>query len=159
MPFWGEVLVALGIFVGLVGIVIPVLPGTVLVGLSILVWAAIVGGWAWAVFGVAALVLVSSEVIKYLVAGRGLKASGVPTVTIVVGGIVGIVGFFVVPVIGLFLGFVLGAYVSEFVRTQHYSPAWSGALAALKAVATSMLIELLGALVAAGLWLAAAFFL
>lgn len=157
MPFYGEVLVAVGIVVGLVGIVVPILPGTLLVAASILVWAIIVGGWAWAVFAVTAVVLVAGEIVKYLVAGRGLKSAGVPNTTIVVGGIVGIVGFFVVPVVGLFLGFVLGAYVSELVRHRTLAHAWQGAVAALKAVGTSMLIELLGALVASGIWLGAAF--
>ena len=30
-----------------------------------------------------------------------------------IGGACGVVGFFVVPVVGLFLGFVLGVYVAE----------------------------------------------
>ncbi|GAB19182.1 hypothetical protein GOEFS_076_00110 [Gordonia effusa NBRC 100432] len=158
MPLYGELLVALAICVGLVGIVLPILPGTLLVGASILVWAIIVGGSAWAVFAVAAVVMVAGEVVKYLVAGRGLKAAGVPNTTIIVGGIVGIIGFFVIPVIGLFLGFVLGAYVSELIRNRTFSHGWQGAVAALKAVATSMLIELLGALVASGIWLSAAFY-
>ncbi|MFW0788483.1 DUF456 domain-containing protein [Gordonia sp. CPCC 205333] len=158
MPFYGELVVALAICVGLVGIVLPILPGTLLVAASILVWAIIIGGWAWAVFAVAAAIMVAGEVVKYLVAGRGLKSAGVPNMTIVVGGIAGIVGFFVVPVVGLFLGFVLGAYVSELVRNRTFSHAWQGAVAALKAVGTSMLIELLGALVASGIWLGAAFY-
>ncbi|NMO03597.1 DUF456 domain-containing protein [Gordonia sp. TBRC 11910] len=158
MPFYGELLVALTICVGLVGIVLPVLPGTLLVAVAILVWAVVVGGWAWAVFAAAAVVLAAGEVVKYLVAGRGLKSAGVPSTTIIVGGVTGIVGFFVVPVVGLFLGFVLGAYASELVRHRTFSHAWQGAVAALKAVGTSMLIELLGALVASGIWLAAAFY-
>ena len=48
-----EVLVALAIAVGLVGILVPILPGSILVLAAILVWAWDVGGTtAWVVFGV-----------------------------------------------------------------------------------------------------------
>lgn len=153
MPLWGELIVGLVISVGLLGIVIPVLPGGLIVGSSILVWAAIVGGGAWLVFGIAAALIVIGDVVKYLVAGKHLKSSGVPNITILVGGIVGIVGFFVVPVIGLFIGFMVGAYVAEFVRTRDASIAWAGAIAAAKAALITMGIELFAALLAAGVWL------
>ncbi|WP_232715503.1 DUF456 domain-containing protein [Gordonia metallireducens] len=157
MPLWGELLVAAVIFVGLVGIVVPILPGTLLIACALLVWAIVVGGWAWSVFAAALLVLVVGEVIKYLVAGKSLRTDGIPNRTVVVGGIVGIVGFFVVPVIGLLLGFVVGAVAAELVRTQSLELAWRGAVAALKAAAKTIGIELLFALVATGIWTGGAF--
>ncbi|MDL9938579.1 DUF456 family protein [Gordonia sp. ABSL1-1] len=159
MPLYGELIVALAIGVGLLGIVIPVLPGSLVVGVAIGVWAAIVGGAGWAVFAAAAAVIVIGEVVKYFAAGRSLRAGGVPGTTIIVGGVVGIVGFFVVPVIGLFLGFLLGAAVTELIRTRHPRPAWRGAVAACKAAAITMGIELLAALLATAIWLAGAFVL
>ena len=53
--------------------------------------------------------------IKYLVPGKRLKAT-VPTSTLVVGALVGLVGFFVIPVVGLFVGFPVGVYVAERAR-------------------------------------------
>ena len=58
MPVAGELIVALVIAIGLVGTVIPMLPGPSLVGLAIVVWAAFDGGWAWAVAGVAVALIV-----------------------------------------------------------------------------------------------------
>lgn len=156
MAFWGELIVGLAIGIGLLGIVIPVLPGGIVIGLAILVWAAIVGGWAWLVFGIAAALIVIGDVVKYFVAGRHLRSSGVPGTTILIGGIVGIVGFFVIPVLGLFLGFILGAYLAEFVRAHNTSVAWQGAIAAGKAALITMGIELFAALLAAGTWLGGA---
>ena len=136
----------------------PVLPGGIIVGLAIGVWAFVVGGWAWAFFAAAATVIAAAEIIKYYVAGRTLKSAGVPNITVIVGGIVGIIGFFVVPVVGLILGFILGAMVSELVRgggsLEH---AWRGAVAAAKAAGASMLVELSGALIATTIWLVGAF--
>ena len=48
--------------------------------------------------------------MKYVVPGRRLQVAGVPSSTQWFGAAVGVVGFFVVPVVGLFIGFVLGVY-------------------------------------------------
>ena len=157
MPLWGELLVAAVIGVGLVGIVVPILPGTLLIVGALFVWALVVGGGAWSVFALALLVIAAGEVIKYLVAGRSLRSDAIPNRTIVVGGLVGIVGFFVVPVVGLLLGFIVGALVSELIRTRSIERAWRGAWAALKAAAKTIGIELLFALIATGIWTGGAF--
>ena len=147
-----EVLVALAIAVGLVGILVPVLPGSILVLGAVLVWAWYVGGaTAWAVFAVVAVLLVAGGVVKYLVPGRRLKEVGGPASTQWIGAAAGVVGFFVVPVVGLFLGFVLGVYLAELRRLGRAS-AWPSTKHALKAVGLSILIELVAALAAAGVW-------
>ena len=50
---------------------------------------------------------------KYAVPGRRLKEIGIPSSTQWTGVALGLIGFFVIPVIGLFLGFVLGVYLAE----------------------------------------------
>src|SRR3954447_217350 len=147
-----EVLVALAIAVGVVGVFVPVLPGTLLVLGAILVWTMNVGGTtAWAVFAVAAGCLVIGSVVKYAVPGRRLKEAGVPGSTLALGGVLGIVGFFVIPVVGLVVGFVLGVYLAELNRVGREA-AWPATTHALKAVGLSMLIELAANLLAAGVW-------
>jgi uncharacterized protein YqgC (DUF456 family) len=149
-----EVLVALAIAVGLVGILVPILPGSILVLGAVLAWAWYVGGaTAWAVFAVAAVVLLAGSVVKYLVPNRHLKDAGIPASTQWVGAGVGIVGFFVVPVIGLFIGFVLGVYLAEYRRVGS-AAAWPSTKHALRAVGLSILIELAAALVATFVWVA-----
>lgn len=149
-----ELIVGLAILVGILGIVVPLLPGTLLVGAAIAVWAFEVQQTsAWWCAGAALGVLSLGVVVKYAVPGRRLKSSGVPTSTLLVGGLLGFVGFFLVPVIGLFLGFVLGVYLSE-VRRVGSVRARPATAAALKAVGLSVLIELVAALTASGLWVA-----
>ena len=64
-----EVVIAILIAVGIAGIVVPVLPGTILVLGAILVWATEVGtSTAWIVFAVAATFLVIGAVVKYALA-------------------------------------------------------------------------------------------
>ncbi len=147
-----EILVAVLIAVGVAGIIIPVLPGTVLVLGAILVWALEIGTpAAWLVFAFATTFLVLGTIVKYLVPGRQLKASGVPTRTLVAGGVLAFVGFFVVPVVGMFIGFVLGVYVAERARVGA-TGAWPSTKAALRAVGVSILIELVAAFLAVATW-------
>lgn len=147
-----ELLVGLVILVGLVGIVVPVLPGSILILGAVLVWTVSDGsGTAWTVFAVATTVLVLGAIVKYVIPGRGLRSAGVPNRTIMFGGLLGIVGFFVVPVIGLVIGFVLGVYLSEVRRVGRHL-AWPSTVAAMKAVGLSIFVELVAGFLAAGVW-------
>lgn len=151
-----DLLAALAILVGLVGIVVPVLPGSILILGAVLVWTVAEGsGTAWLVFALVATLLVVGAVVKYVVPGRGLRTAGVPNRSIVLGGLLGIVGFFVVPVVGLVIGFVLGVYLEEVRRVGRHL-AWPSTVAAIKAVGLSIFVELVAGLLAAGVWAAAA---
>ena len=147
-----EVLVALAIAVGLVGMLVPVLPGSLLVGASIVVWALATGGaTAWVVLVLALALLVTGAVVKYLVPGRRLQRAGVPRGSLLAGAALGVVGFFVVPVVGLVLGFVLGVYLSEWRRLGHRD-AWPATLHAMKAIGLGVVIELTFGVLAAATW-------
>lgn len=151
-----DVVAGVVILVGILGIVLPVLPGLLLIAIALVGWAAAVGGslaWTTAVVGV--LVLGVGAVVKYLVAGRHMRNKDVPNRTIVVGGLVGILGAFVVPVVGLPLGFVLGIYAAELQRLGR-DRAWPATKHALTAVGIAILIELVAGFTAAGLWLGGA---
>jgi len=149
-------LVGLAILVGLVGIVVPALPGSLLIGVAVLVWAFGAGTpGAWAVFAVAAVLLAVGAVVTYVVAGRRVAAAGVPRTSLLVAGLVGIVGFFLVPVVGLLLFFPLGLFGMEYLRLRDVARARDSAWVALKATGLGMLLELGLALLAAGTWLVA----
>lgn len=147
-----EIIVAVVIALGIAGIIVPVLPGTILVLGAVLVWALeIATTTGWAVFAACAALLVGGSIVKYLVPGRRLKASGVPNRTLLLGALLAFVGFFVVPVIGMFIGFVLGIYLAERTRLGA-AGAWPSTVHALKAVGVSILIELVAAFLAAVTW-------
>lgn len=147
-----EVVVALAIVVGLVGVLVPVLPGSLLVWGAVAVWAWQTGtATGWTVLAAATALVLGSQVVKYTVPGRRLRTAGVPASTLWLGALFGVVGFFVVPVVGLFVGFVLGVYLAERHRTGA-SEAWPATVHALKAVGLSVAIELAGALLAAVAW-------
>lgn len=147
-----EVVVALAIVVGLLGILVPILPGGLLILVAILVWAADLGGpTAWTVFAIAAAVILIGTVVKYVVPGRRLKDIGIPSSTQWTGVALGAVGFFVIPVIGLFVGFVLGIYLAERSRLGP-DAAGPSTKASLRAVGLSILIEMAAGVLAATTW-------
>lgn len=159
MSALGVVLVALVIAVGLLGIVLPVLPGGgFLVFAAIAVWAV----WeakegtnatvAWVTLGVAAVFFVTAEVIKYVWPVRRMRAAEVGIWSLAAGGVLGLIGFFVIPVIGLVIGFVAGVYLAELASRRDYRRAWTSTVHALKGVALSVGVELTGALLATVTW-------
>jgi uncharacterized protein YqgC (DUF456 family) len=151
----GLIVVGLAIATGIVGIVVPVLPGALLAWAAIAVWALAVGGTtAWAVLGVATLAIGGAQVVKVLVPGRRLRDAGVPRRSIIAGLVIAVVGFFVIPVVGFFIGFPLGVYLQERWRLGRHADAWHSTREALRAMGLSILIELTATVLAAGAWLA-----
>jgi uncharacterized protein YqgC (DUF456 family) len=152
----GVTLVALAIAVGLVGIIVPVLPGGLLVFAAIAVWAIVEGGTAaWVTAGIAATLFVVAEVIKYTWPVRRMRAAEVGSWSLFAGAALGIAGFFVIPVIGLVLGFVLGVFLVELGHRRDARRAWVSTVHALKGVALSVGVEFTGALLAAITWVVA----
>lgn len=147
-----DLLVGLVIAVGLVGVLVPILPGSSLIGLAVLGWAVAVQSAAgWVVLALVIALLLAGGVVKYVVPGRRLQVAGIPASTQWTGAALGVVGFFVVPVVGLFVGFVLGVYAAE---RRRLGPRRAGAstAAALRAVGLSIAIELLAATLAVLVW-------
>lgn len=148
-----NVLVLLAMLVGTIGIIVPVLPGLLLVWLAFLVWAfeqASTPGWV--AFGVATAVYAAGMVAQYLLPGRRMKAAGVPTWTVGVALVVAVIGLFVIPVIGAPIGFIGSIYLIEHVKHHDRARAWTATKRALRAVGLNIGIELLTALAMIATW-------
>jgi len=150
---WLTVLAGLLILVGLVGIAVPVLPGLLLVWAAVLIWAfesRTTTGWV--VFGIATALAASSVVLQYVIPGRLMAKGGVRTSSTVAGAALGVVGFFVIPVVGALLGFVLGVYLAERTSAGSHAATWASTKHALRAIGLRMGIELGTGLAIAGTW-------
>ncbi|QWC85513.1 DUF456 domain-containing protein [Nocardioidaceae bacterium] len=151
-----EWLVAVAMLVAVVGAVVPLLPGPVLAVAAVAAWSVLEPTTlGWAVLGVSAAIVVVGFVLSYLVPGRRLSQAGVPNSSLLAGAAAGLVGFFVVPVLGLPIGFVAGLYLAETRRLGSGESRRSTVLA-LKAVALNIAIDLATALSVAVVWLVAA---
>jgi uncharacterized protein YqgC (DUF456 family) len=149
----GLLLVAFAIAVGIVGIIVPLIPGTLLVYSAILVWAVIEHTVAsWVTLAVVTVVVGATTAIKYLWPVRRMQRAEVPMSTLLIGAALGVVGFFVIPVLGLVIGFVAGVYLAEFLHRRDHRRAWASTVHAVKGVALSIGVELTGALAATVIW-------
>ncbi|OBK94065.1 hypothetical protein A5645_17495 [Mycobacterium asiaticum] len=153
MSVAGIVLVALAIAVGVIGIVVPLLPGTLLVFLAIAVWAVVENNiTAWVTLGVVAALLGVATLIKYAWPVKRMRAADVRTLSLAAGAGLGIIGFVVIPVIGLLIGFVSGVYLAELAGRGDQRLAWTSTKHAVKGVMLSTGVELAGALLATVAW-------
>ncbi len=143
--------------IGLVGVVVPGVPGLLLVALAGAGWAVQLGRpAAWAVVAVMLVVLAGGTVAKYVLPGRTLKDTGAPRSTLLIGVAGAVVGFFVIPVVGLPIGGLVGVWLGELRRLRAPTPAWRSTLQTAKAVGLGMLVELTAGVVAVLIWLAGA---
>ena len=150
-----ELLIGLVMLVGLFGVLVPVLPGLALVWLAGLAWAWLDGGGVarWTVFGLMSAVVLAGTVTKYALPARSAQASGAPRSTILLGAVGAVVGFFVIPVVGIVVGGIGAVYLAELSRLGDRDGAWRSTRAVLRAVGIGVLIELTAAVLAILMWL------
>lgn len=152
--FLAALLAGVVIVLGIIGTVVPLLPGSLLVGVGVVGYALIIQdpvAWVGAVLTL--LVLGVGMVAKWLIPARTV-AGEVDALPLIVGGVAAVVGFFVIPVVGLPIGFVLGVLATELIRRRRWSEAWPATRQALKAAGLSMIIELAAVVIAGCVWLA-----
>ena len=148
------VVIGLIMLVGLIGIAVPVLPGLFVVWAAVLIWASEVRTSAgWIVLSIATTLALSGFLLQYLLPGRRMARAGVTTSSTLAGAVLAIVGFFLIPVVGAFLGFPLGIYLAERIKLGTHAGAWSSTGHAVKAIALGMGIELLTGLAIVSTWL------
>ncbi|AEV87542.1 membrane protein [Actinoplanes sp. SE50] len=139
---------------GVLGVFLPVIPGLLLSWAGVLLWVLLTptdSDLKWAMLAIATGITALAMVIKFLWPARKLRDSGVRSSSLLAGGVLGVVGFFVVPVVGLVLGFLLGVYLVEASRLGG-TAAWRTTRRALAAVGLSLLVELAAALCLAVIW-------
>lgn len=153
MTTGGLILVAVAIAVGLVGVLVPLLPGTLLVYAAIAVWAIVEQNTVgWVVLGVVTAILAATMAIKYLWPVKRMRAADVSPTTLAAGAVAGVIGFFVIPILGLLIGFVLGVYLAELAHRRDQRRAWASTVHAVKGAALSVGVELAGGLLATAAW-------
>jgi uncharacterized protein YqgC (DUF456 family) len=154
-----QMLVGLLMVVGLIGVAVPILPGLLLVLVAALWWTIGDGGGAlrWTLLGLIGAVFVVGTVLKYVVPAKRTSAAGAAGRSMVIAVVLGVLGMFVIPIVGAPVGFVLGIYLSEAQRLRSPAAAWAATKVAVKGVALSMLIEFLAGVLMFAIWLVGVF--
>lgn len=129
--------------VGILGIILPILPGSITILIGLLVWAIFAGsGWSWAALAVGGIPLLIGMISGWILTKRGLDKREIPNWPIIVAALAGIVGILVIPVLGLPIGFVIGLIVAEYVRLKDWRAALDTSWIAIKSLGIGMIIEL-----------------
>ena len=81
-----------------------------------------------------------------------LAPGGAPRRSILIGVVGAVVGFFVVPILGLALGGTLGIYLAERLRTGNSGAAWRTTKGTLKGFGLAALAQLATGLAMAAVW-------
>jgi uncharacterized protein len=147
-------LVVLVMAVGLAGVLLPVLPGLLLVLAAGLWWTVADGGGGvrWTVFVLMAALFVAATIAKYALPARSARARGAPLSTLLIGAVGAVIGFFVIPIVGAPVGGVAGIYLAEYARLREPGPAWAATRAALVAIGIGVLIELAAGVLMVLVW-------
>ena len=102
-------------------------------------------------FGIAAVLVCIGMAASFFLTKRDLARRDIPRGPIFTGAVFGLVGGFVVPVLGIFLGFALGLFLAELYRVRDAREAATSSWVALKSFGTGILVEFSCALLATGL--------
>ncbi len=124
---------ALAMAIGLLGTFLPLVPGLTLVWAAALVYGVVHG---FGDFGVVAFSIITVLALLGLAAGfvfpsKRAGSAGASRLSIAIGVAAGLVGFFVVPIVGLPLGAALGIYFAEIARQGSSEQAWESTRATL----------------------------
>ena len=159
MPEWLnlglQVLVILGMVIGLIGQIIPFFPGIPIIWLSILGYG-LMSGFNWKsgiIFGVITALMLFSTVIDNILMGASARQKGTSWLAIGIGTVTMLLaGLFLSPLVGLAAALV-AIFLVEFLRRND----WRAALASLRSLIVgfgwTMLARLAIGLVMIGLWL------
>lgn len=118
----GESIALVGVFlimlVGLIGTVLPIIPGTVLILLAAFLYGLVEGfqviGWPTLALLLVLTVIATSA--DLWVSSVGAKVGGASGWSVVIGLIGGLIGFVVFNLLGAILGAVLGVLLTEIIR-------------------------------------------
>ena len=141
--------------IGLVGVLLPIVPGLLLIWLAGLWWTLADGGGPvrWTVLALLTAMLAAGTVVKYVLPARSASARGAPPSTLVAGALGALVGFVVIPVVGILVGGLAGLYLAEYARLREPGPAWLSTRAALVGIGIGVLVELSTGVVMVVTWL------
>lgn len=148
------VIAAILIVVAAIGAIYPVMPGSPIAMVALIAWGWVLGSaaaWTTALVGLLLCVIGFSGTL--ILTGRTMKKYQVPRRSILIAAVGGIIGMFVIPVAGLFVGFAAGLFASEYARVHDLRAAATSAGSALVATGLGVLVEFGMVCLAGSVWM------
>ncbi|MFE0805202.1 DUF456 domain-containing protein [Streptomyces sp. NPDC058812] len=156
MGAWDLLLSGLVILLGLLGVLLPGMPGSWLVWAGVLWWALKdPQPLSWAVLVGATVVLLLSLAVRWTLPPRRLGRDDAGRRVTAYAGAGAFLGFVLVPALGAIPGFMGGIYLAERLRLGRHGEAMSALRTAMRSGGSSVLTELFACLLITGAWLGA----
>ncbi|KUH36621.1 MULTISPECIES: DUF456 domain-containing protein [Streptomyces] len=154
MGVWQQLLVALVLLLGLVGVLAPGVAGSWLVWAGVAWWSLQVAtAAAWWLFAGSTVLMLVTHVVVGRLPPRRLRGVGVTRRMVVYAGVGALLGFVLVPVVGGVPGYVAGVYLAARRRHGGHRRAVAATRLAMRAIGTSVLVELYASLLVVAAWL------
>lgn len=141
-------LVIVFMIVGLVGIVIPVLPGMLLIWLSTLFFVIVSGFDALSVWAFVVITLIAfvTGTADFWLSLWGAQRGGASNRSLLLGFIGSIIGTLILPLIGTIIGYAIGILLSEYQQHRDWHGAWKASLGGVAGWGLATAVQLGGAI-------------
>jgi hypothetical protein len=142
--------------VGLAGVVLPFVPGLPIIWGAALLYGFITdfGSVGWTAMVAITLLVTVGMVASIVLPDRAGAAAGASRSTRLFAGLLGLIGFFVVPVVGFPLFACLGVLLAQYRETDDWQGAIDSTIAVLKGFGVGLLAELGAGLATVLVWIA-----
>lgn len=136
--------IALLMAVGLAGVIMPFLPGLPIIWGAALLYGFLTefGTLGWTAMGVITILAAVGIAASLILPERAGAASGASRSTRLFAGVTGLIGFFVIPVIGFPIGACLGVLLAQYRETADPSEAMRSTVAVIKGFGAGLVAEL-----------------
>jgi len=122
------VLLVLGVMlVGLASLLIPIIPGLLIIWLAGLGYGLLAGFGTWGpwLFGLITLLALAGAVVDNLFMAAGAKIGGASWWSVLAASVLALVGLFAFPPLGGLIGAFLGIMLAEYYRVRDWQKAWA----------------------------------
>ena len=159
MPTWLqisiEVLTLTFMLFGLFGLIIPIMPGLVIIWVAALGYgiAAGFGTLGWIMFAIITLLMIAGSFIDNVLMGTQARQSGASWVSIAAALVFGLAGNFVLPVIGGLIAALLALFIAEWIRRKNWRESLKSVGGMAWGCGWAFMIRFIMGVVMIGLWL------
>lgn len=134
--------------IGLIGIIIPALPGMLLVWLSVLLFVFVTGFESLSLTGfiIITLIAIITGTADFWLSVWGAQRGGASKRSLLWGILGSIAGTFILPLIGTIIGYAIGILFSEYRQRGDWEAAWRASLGGVAGWGLATAVQLGGAL-------------
>jgi uncharacterized protein YqgC (DUF456 family) len=149
----------IAMIVGLAGLVIPLIPGLIIIWLAALGYGIATGfdTLGWIMFAVMTVLMIAGSQLDHLLMGAQAYKKGAPLWAILIALVMYIAGSFVVPIIGGIVAAILALFIVERIRTRENQKALESVRGMLIGFAVAVAVRFVAGVMMIGSWLVWAF--